>query len=355
MRNIHSTASSFLILLSILLSFPAMTGANTFVPDLTGLWDTTCNTHSGTTNITWQSGPEFGGTTLLDDPVVNASIQGNRISYTRDSGWIHQDYTGTLSIAEDGTATMAGTFTQADEGRWNWIAVKRAKVAVSDIPAIASLSHASSAIGQTVEIIGTGLLWVSTVKFNGTSANSITINSDTSITATVPDGAATGKVVVTSAGGTGTSTDDFIVYDLAQLEVMLDLGAEYIGEPGQVQLNYVLSGPQEYNGVLPMDGGGMALLTDLQPGTYMLTLSGSHWLKRVVSGLVLDGFLHENTLLTNGDSDGDGQINLFDFVVLDQNFAKTHAMADLDGSGAVNLFDYVIIDQNFGAQADTSP
>ncbi len=59
-----------------------------------------------------------------------------------------------------------------------------------------------------------------------------------------------------------------------------------------------------------------------------------------------------NVSLANGDTNGDGQVNLFDFVVLDMNFGSYTPMADLDGDGQVNLFDYTIIDQNFGAQAD---
>ncbi len=59
-----------------------------------------------------------------------------------------------------------------------------------------------------------------------------------------------------------------------------------------------------------------------------------------------------NIILTNGDVDGDGQINLFDMVALDSKFGSSDTIADLDGDGIVNLFDYVVIDQNFGAQGD---
>ncbi|MHB1461080.1 MAG: hypothetical protein ACYC1M_07365 [Armatimonadota bacterium] len=56
--------------------------------------------------------------------------------------------------------------------------------------------------------------------------------------------------------------------------------------------------------------------------------------------------------LLSGDADGNGQINLFDYVELDIHFNSNEPLADVDGSGTVNLFDYVVLDQHFGAQAD---
>jgi uncharacterized protein (TIGR03437 family) len=48
------------------------------------------------------------------------------------------------------------------------------------------------------------------VTFNGTPA-AFTVNSYTQITATVPPGATTGRIAVTTAGGTGTSSTSFNV------------------------------------------------------------------------------------------------------------------------------------------------
>ncbi len=216
---------------------------------------------------------------------------------------------------------------------------------------ITSFTPASGKIGDGVSIYGTNFAGASSVQFNGTPATSFEVLSDTLISAVVPDGATTGVISVTATAGTGVSLEDFTVYEPAQLEVMLDFGAEFTGDLNQVQLNYTLVGPQTYNGVLPLFGG-MGLLIDLEPGTYTLTLSGSHWLTRIVKDILIEGVKLVNVSLVNGDSDGDDQVNLFDFVVLDLNFNKPHAMADLDGSGSVNLFDYVIIDTNFGAQGD---
>ncbi len=53
--------------------------------------------------------------------------------------------------------------------------------------------------------------------------------------------------------------------------------------------------------------------------------------------------------LTSGDADSDGQITLFDYLVLDRFFGQVGTQGDMDGDGQVTLFDYLIIDRNFGA------
>ncbi|MHB1462166.1 MAG: hypothetical protein ACYC1M_12850 [Armatimonadota bacterium] len=145
---------------------------------------------------------------------------------------------------------------------------------------------------------------------------------------------------------------DFANGAYTTLQVSIDPGTGYLGAMSGVQLQYDLSGPQQYTGQLMINNSGKAMIDGIEPGTYSLSIYGSHWLKRVVTGVDVNGVNVVNTALANGDADGNGQINLFDYVILDSKFASSFPMADLDGDGAVNLFDYVIIDQNFGAQAD---
>jgi hypothetical protein len=52
---------------------------------------------------------------------------------------------------------------------------------------------------------------VTKVTFGGVAATSFTVNSDTRVTATVPAGAKTGKIAVTTKGGNATSTTSFTV------------------------------------------------------------------------------------------------------------------------------------------------
>jgi hypothetical protein len=70
------------------------------------------------------------------------------------------------------------------------------------VPAITRLNPTSGLVGTTVTITGTGFTGATGVTFNGTAATTFTVVSATSITVTVPVGATTGAVTVTTPGGT---------------------------------------------------------------------------------------------------------------------------------------------------------
>jgi large repetitive protein len=80
-------------------------------------------------------------------------------------------------------------------------------------PTITTFTPASGPIGTTVNITGTNFGCTTAVRFNNISAT-FTLNSATSITATVPTGATTGKITVTNTfntSTTATSATDFVV------------------------------------------------------------------------------------------------------------------------------------------------
>jgi uncharacterized repeat protein (TIGR03803 family) len=79
------------------------------------------------------------------------------------------------------------------------------------LPVISSFTPTSGPVGTQVIIVGTGLLRATQVKFGSVKATSFTVNSATSITASVPSGAMTGKVSVTTPGGTAMSQAVFTV------------------------------------------------------------------------------------------------------------------------------------------------
>jgi len=77
-------------------------------------------------------------------------------------------------------------------------------------PVIASFSPPSGKIGTLVTINGSSFTSATKVTFGGV-ASVFTVVSDIEVTATVPTGAVTGKIAITTAGGTATSTTNFTV------------------------------------------------------------------------------------------------------------------------------------------------
>jgi uncharacterized repeat protein (TIGR03803 family) len=77
-------------------------------------------------------------------------------------------------------------------------------------PTMKTFSPSGGAVGTVVTLTGTGLLQATKVTFNGKSA-SFTVVSDTQVSATVPTGATTGKIVVSTKGGSVASSTSFTV------------------------------------------------------------------------------------------------------------------------------------------------
>jgi uncharacterized repeat protein (TIGR03803 family) len=78
-------------------------------------------------------------------------------------------------------------------------------------PQIKSFTPPSGPVGTVVTITGVSLTQTTKVTFGGVAATSFTVNSDTQVTATVPVGAKTGKIVITTPGGTASSATSFTV------------------------------------------------------------------------------------------------------------------------------------------------
>ena len=103
--------------------------------------------------------------------------------------------TGKITLTTtSGTTTSASNFT----------------VSSSSAPTISGFSPSSGAIGATVTINGNHFTGVTGVRFNGSSASFVFVN-DGRVTATVPNGATTGRITLTTGAGTVTSTSDFTV------------------------------------------------------------------------------------------------------------------------------------------------
>src|SRR5881296_1671347 len=78
-------------------------------------------------------------------------------------------------------------------------------------PTITSFTPTSGPVGTNVTISGTNFTGATVVMFNGVSAAPFSVTSATAIQDTVPTGATTGPLSVTTPGGTATSTSVFTV------------------------------------------------------------------------------------------------------------------------------------------------
>lgn len=78
-------------------------------------------------------------------------------------------------------------------------------------PMVSGLYPSSGAVGQEVLLWGNYLLGATSVSFNGVPAASVRVTSVQSVAATVPVGAASGPVTITTPNGSFTTTTNFTV------------------------------------------------------------------------------------------------------------------------------------------------
>ncbi len=78
-------------------------------------------------------------------------------------------------------------------------------------PQITSFTPTSGPVGTPVTITGVSLTQTTEVTFGNVTATTFKINSDKEVTATVPTGAVTGKVAISTSGGRATSATNFTV------------------------------------------------------------------------------------------------------------------------------------------------
>jgi hypothetical protein len=111
----------------------------------------------------------------------------------------------TYMTAKPTTGATTGVITVEEPGG-NLVSPQKFKI----VPTIISFTPPSGAVGTSVILTGTSFTQTTSVKF-GTKAATFTVNSDTQITTTVPTGAVTGKISVTTPGGTANSATSFTV------------------------------------------------------------------------------------------------------------------------------------------------
>jgi uncharacterized repeat protein (TIGR03803 family) len=109
-----------------------------------------------------------------------------------------------------GTTNVGGSSAQGGSSGYGTIFQLNVGAA-PPIASITSFTPASGPVGTTVVITGANFVGTTGVKFNGIPATSFTVNNASHITATLPLGAMTGKIMVTTAGGSVSSAGSFSV------------------------------------------------------------------------------------------------------------------------------------------------
>ncbi|MDO7854309.1 IPT/TIG domain-containing protein [Hymenobacter convexus] len=185
------------------------------------------------TNFTGATQVTFNGT-VAPTFTVNSATQ---ITVTVPAGAT----TGVIGLtAPTGVVTSTGVFT------------------VVPAPTVTSFTPTYGQAGTVVTLTGTNFTGATQVTFNGTVAPTFTVVSATQITVTVPTGATTGFIGVTTAGGTGTSSTVFtvpvLINDLCTGAIFLTCGQTVNGTTVGAT---TVSDPTGSCSTVTIDGGGV--------------------------------------------------------------------------------------------------
>ena len=145
--------------------------------------------------------------------VVGAAVQITGVSLTQTTNVMIGGKSATFTVISDGE--VKATVPAGAKNGQN-ICLTTAGGTVCDgkftvEPNILSFSPTSGPVGTDVHIKGTTFTGTTKVTFGGGAATSFQVINDSEVDALVPMDAKTGKIQVTTPGGTGTSATDFTV------------------------------------------------------------------------------------------------------------------------------------------------
>ena len=199
---------------SVLYSFVASAAGPGFGP-CTVMFQNTNGTFYGNTCGNSLGGSYFYSLDMGLAPFVHTVSQSGEVGATIE--FLGQDFTGTTEVEFGGasatfkvvsdTELTAVVPTAAVTGLVSVVTSTGTLTATSKfkvLPTIKSISPTSGPVGTLVTVTGSGLTGATSVTVDGKTA-SFTVVSSSEITVTVPSTAKTGKIVVTTAGGSATS------------------------------------------------------------------------------------------------------------------------------------------------------
>jgi hypothetical protein len=156
----------------------------------------------------------FSSKTFPDGSVFNVSDDGailQRFAFDGTNG--QEPEVGVIQGADGnfyGTTIAGGTITTGGQSFADGTVWSLDAGLPLPAPAIALLNPTSGSVGSTVLINGNNFIGATSVSFNGVGASFSVLNLHF-ISVTVPTGATSGQVTVTTAGGSATSAGTFIV------------------------------------------------------------------------------------------------------------------------------------------------
>lgn len=167
------------------------------------------------------------GSTLLANQTVTVSANASDTVIGGGPGVVArvEFFAGSTSLGVDTSAPYAVNWVPQTPGTFSLTAVATDSegatataggvdvtvLSGNGLPQIASFSPASGAAGSQVVLTGSNFASVSSVTFNGTAATEFLVDSLTQVTATVPGGATSGAIGISTALGNATSASPFTV------------------------------------------------------------------------------------------------------------------------------------------------
>jgi uncharacterized repeat protein (TIGR03803 family) len=145
--------------------------------------------------------------------IVGASVIINGVSLTQTAKVMMGGKAATFTVNSDKQVTAVvppGALT-GNIGITTAGGIASSSTKFSVIPSISGFTPTGGPVGASVTIAGHSFSKATAVKFGGVAATSFQVINDAQVDALVPSGGLTGRISVTTVGGTGTSSTNFTV------------------------------------------------------------------------------------------------------------------------------------------------